>query len=133
LFSAGLIEADVRQAWSELRQAKYAESLTRRRIAQEVRIAYENLLGSRARLAELRTTERAAQAAFDQATANQRAGRGTTLETIVAQDQLLSAQLQLASEEYDYKIAYLNLLRTAGVLTDVLKLRTTLPTTRDVE
>jgi outer membrane protein TolC len=134
LFSAGLIEADVRQAWSELRQAKYNESLTRRRIAQEVRIAYENLLGSRARLAELRTTERAAQAAFDQATANQRAGRGTTLETIVAQDQLLSAQLQLASEEFDYKIAYLNLLRTAGVLTDVLKLRTTtMPTTRDVQ
>jgi len=133
LFSAGIIEADVRQAWSELRQAKYAESLTRRRIAQEVRIAYENLLGSRARLAELRTTERAAQAAFDQATANQQAGRGTTLESIVAQDQLLSAQLQLASEEFDYKIAYLNLLRSAGVLTDVLKLRATLPATRGVE
>ena len=133
LFSAGLIEADVRQAWSALRQAKYFESLTRRRVVQEVRIAYENLLGSRARLAELRTTERSAQAAFDQATANQRAGRGTTLESIVAQDQLLSAQLELASEEFDYKIAYLNLLRSAGVLTDVLKMPATLPTTRAVE
>jgi outer membrane protein len=133
LFSAGLVEADVRQAWSALRQAKYFESLTRRRVVQDVRIAYENLLGSRARLAELRTTLRAAQDALDQATANQQAGRGTTLESVVAQEQLLRAQLQLASEEFDYKIAYLNLLRSAGVLTDVLKLPATMPATRAVE
>jgi outer membrane protein TolC len=133
LFSAGLIEADVRQAWSALRQAKYFESLTRRRVVQDVRIAYENLLGSRARLAELRTTLRAAQDALDQATANQQAGRGTTLESVVAQEQLLRAQLQLASEEFDYKIAYLNLLRSAGVLTDALKLPATMPATRAVE
>ena len=72
-------------------------------------------------------------AAKSELTHDQRAGRGTTLESIVAQDQLLSAQLELASEEFDYKIAYLNLLRSAGVLTDVLKMRTAFPTTGAVE
>jgi outer membrane protein TolC len=94
-----------------------------------VRVAYENLLGSRRRLAELQTTLAAARAAYEQAVADQRVGRGTNLEVIVAQDQLLSAELQLAGEEFDYKIAYLNLLRSAGVLEEVLSLPTTVPST----
>jgi hypothetical protein len=43
------------------------------------------------------------------------------LERVVAQNQLLTAQLQMAGEEFDHKIAYLTLLRAAGVLEQVLE------------
>ena len=42
------------------------------------------------------------------------AGLGTNLDRITAQDQLLSAQLSLASEEFNYKVFYLNLERSMG-------------------
>jgi outer membrane protein TolC len=121
LFTGGLIEADVRVAWSRLRQAKYLESFTRRQVAQEVQVAYEDVLSGRRRLVELQTTLSAARAAFEEAEANVGVGRATNLELIVAQDQRLSAELQLASEEFNYKIAYLNLLRAAGVLEEALE------------
>ena len=44
------------------------------------------------------------------------AGLGTNLDRITAQAQLLSAQLSLASEEFNYKVSYLNLLRSMGRL-----------------
>ena len=44
------------------------------------------------------------------------AGTGTNLETLIAQDQLLQAQVQLASQEFEYKVAYLTLIRVVGSL-----------------
>ena len=38
------------------------------------------------------------------------------LETLIAQDQLLRAQVQLASQEFEYKVAYLTLIRVVGLL-----------------
>ncbi len=121
LFSAGLIEADVRQALSQLRQAKLSESFTRRQVIQQVRTAFDNVDASRRRLDELKTTVSAAEQALEQADFDLRVGRGTVLERVVAQNQLLTAQLQMAGEEFDHKIAYLSLLRAAGVLQSVLE------------
>lgn len=133
IFSAGLIEADVRDAWSQLRQAKYNESFIRRQVVQDVRIAYDDFAASRARLAELETQLAAAQDALDEADAQFRAGRGTNLATIVAQDQLLSAQLQLTSERYDNRVFFLTLLRSAGAIDDVLQgIPATAPSTQAI-
>ena len=41
-------------------------------------------------------------------------GLSTNLERLTAQDQLLTAQLGLASEQFDHKFFYLVLLRTTG-------------------
>lgn len=118
IFSAGLIEADVRAAWSDLRTALLSESLLKRQMQQEVRVAYENLRRSQERLRELRTQAAAAGEAFRQADQTYNVGLATNLERLTAQDQVLTAELQLASEEYNYKVFYLDLLQTIGLLTE---------------
>ncbi|HEV8290480.1 MAG TPA: TolC family protein [Tepidisphaeraceae bacterium] len=132
IFSGGILEADLRLAWSLLRQAKLAESLTERQVLQDVRIAYENLLASQDRLRELQVQLKAAEEALTQAEQSWRAGLGTNLERLIAQDRLLSTQLQLTSERYDQKVFYLALLRAVGRLSIRLPgepAPTTLPTT----
>jgi outer membrane protein TolC len=116
LFTAGRIHADVRTALSQLRQAKAQEQLTRRQVEQQVREAAANLEASKGRLAELRIAVQAAQQALDVAEGNYQAGTGIYLERLVAQDQLLNAQLQYATENYTLKLNYLNLLRQTGEL-----------------
>lgn len=116
LFSAGLIEADVRAAWSALRQAQLSESQTRRSVIQEVEIAWTNLQSSEKRLKELQVQVVAAGEALRQAEQSYKAGLATNLERLTAQDSLLSAQLQLTSEMFNRKVYHLNLLRAAGLL-----------------
>jgi outer membrane protein TolC len=117
LFSAGTIHADVRAAWSALRQAQLAESLTRRTIQQQVRTAVENLASSAQRIAELEVQVAAAQQSLRQAEESYRVGLGTNLERVVAQNSLLAAQLQLSSARFDRRMFYLELLRVTGGLT----------------
>ncbi|MCC6580034.1 MAG: TolC family protein [Phycisphaeraceae bacterium] len=116
IFTGGRIHQDVRAAWSVFRQTKLTESLTRRQVLQDVESAYEDLRISEGRLRELDVNVKAAQQAFEQAADLVRVGRATNLERLVAQDQLLSAQLRLTSEQFDRKVAYLNLQRLAGLL-----------------
>ena len=116
IFSGTKIYADVRAALSRLRQAKLAESMVRRQIVENVRIAHENLVAARQSLVELRTELAAAQEGYNQASNSYKAGTGTSLETLIAQDQLLRAQVQLASQEFEYKVAYLTLVRVVGSL-----------------
>jgi outer membrane protein TolC len=116
VFTAGLIRADVRSAWSSLRQAAMFESLTRRQALQDVQVAYENVTASRARLVDLRTQSEAARDALAQAEASYRVGLATNLERITAQSQVLNAELQLASEQFDQALRLLDLTRFTGRL-----------------
>lgn len=122
LFSAGLIEADVRTALSVLRQAKLEETLTRRAARRDVEIARDNRLFADERVAQLRVQERVAQEALEQAEGSYEAGLGTNLERLAAQDRLLSTQLQLVNAEFDRKVASLDLLRTTGRLHELIGL-----------
>ncbi len=63
---------------------------------------------------------RAAEEALRQAEAAYGAGLGTNLERVTAQDQLLSAQLRAAREEFTAKLAYLAAMRASGVLAQTL-------------
>jgi outer membrane protein TolC len=114
IFTAGLIHADVREAWSLLRQAALFDSLTTRQVVQDVHIAYENVLASRARLTDLRTQVDAARDALNQAEASYRVGLATNLERLAAQSQELDAELQMASEQYDQSLLLLDLTRFTG-------------------
>ncbi len=116
LFSAGRIDADVRAAWSEFRQRVLDYSLVRRSIRSDVETAYADLAAAGRRLEELGYQLRAATEALRQAEAAYEAGLGTNLERISAQDQVLSAQVRLASEEFNRKAAYLAVLRATGAL-----------------
>ena len=49
-----------------------------------------------------------------------KAGRGTNLERVAAQDVELQAALALATEAYDQKLLRINLLRVTGTLRETL-------------
>jgi outer membrane protein TolC len=116
IFSAGLTHADVRAAYSRLRQAYQLESSARREVLKDLRVALEDLIGDEQRLEQLDIETRAAREALRQADAAFRAGMGTNLERLVAQDQWLTAELALTSEQFQRSVDYLRLLRVTGVL-----------------
>lgn len=116
IFSAGQIEADVRTAWSRLRQAALDESSVRREALHDVQTAYENLATSRRRIVELEDAVRAADDAFSQAQSAFRAGLGINLEVVTAQNALLVARLGLTGARFDRTVFWLDLVRATGRL-----------------
>lgn len=117
IFSGGRIEADVREAWSRFRQTVLLYSLLLRQIRQDVEVSLEDVGTSILRVAELQKQLRAAQEALRQAESAYKAGLGTNLERVTAQDQLLNAELLLTSEVYDQKVFYLAAYRAVGAIT----------------
>lgn len=117
IFSAGRIEADVREAWSVFRQAVLQYSLFRRQIRRDIEAAVADYAASQRRVDELRIQVAAAQEALRQAEAAYQTGLGTNLERVTAQDELLSAQLRAASEDFTRKLTYLALVRAGGAIT----------------
>lgn len=116
IFSAGVIEADVRSAWSRLRQAALEQSLLRRQIEQQVRTLYTNFVTSTSKLRELDAEIKAAAEAYRQAQAETRAGTGIFLNELTAQTVLLNSELDLENELFNRKVIYLDLRRATGIL-----------------
>jgi outer membrane protein len=114
IFSAGVIEADVKTAWSEFRKSILAESNLRRRIMQDIQASLDDVNDAASAIEQLRIGENAAQLALNQSTAAYKVGLSTNLEQLIAQDQLLSAQLGINNTEYDRKQFYLILWRLSG-------------------
>ncbi|MCC6680888.1 MAG: TolC family protein [Phycisphaeraceae bacterium] len=116
LFSAGLVHADVRSAFSRLRQAKLTETLIARQVRQQVAIAWDDWSSARRRVDQLLVQERAAAEAFGQAEAMFSAGLTTNLERLIALDDMLAARLELATARDDSTIRCLELIRAVGRL-----------------
>ncbi len=120
IFSAGIIEADVRDAWSRLRQTALNESLVKRNVLHDVQTAYENLSTSEKRIHELEDQVKASGEALKQAQNAFKNSLAINLDVLVAQDQLLNSQLQLTSAQFDRTIFYLDLVRSTGRLPTVV-------------
>ncbi len=120
IFSAGRIEADVREAWSFLREAILVDSQTRRRVRVDIEQNLRDIAASEERVRQLDIALMAARDAFQQADAAYVAGLGTNLERVSAQDALLQAELASATEKFDQQVLRLRLLRTAGTLRETL-------------
>jgi outer membrane protein TolC len=116
IFSAGLIHADVRTAYSRLRQARLAEMHIQRLVSKELQVALENLHGDHQQIDQLAVQVRAAQDGLTQADAAFNTGLGTNLERLTAQDGLLSAKLALSTAKFNRCVDYLRLLRATGAL-----------------
>lgn len=116
IFSAGRIEADVRAAWSGFRSSLLALSLARREVEAAVDGARTRVLATQAREAEFMRLVELTRETLRQAEGSYAAGLGTNLERLVAQDALLSAELELARVSAERKIASLSLLRAIGLL-----------------
>lgn len=116
IFSAGTIKADVRAAWSRLRQAALFESYLHREIEQGVRIAYDNLVTSGTELTELQYEVGASTDAYRQSVQLEKNGLAIPLDVLTAQDTLLNAQLQYTNEAFSRTVFYLDLIRAVGDL-----------------
>lgn len=117
IFTGGQIESDVRNAFSLLRAAVLSQSQAHKQVEDDVRSAYAALESSRDQIKELRVELKASSDALVLSQRQFNVGLATNLDVLTAQSQLLSTQLQLATQEYQKKIAYLNLLRVSGRLT----------------
>ena len=116
IFTGGAIRADVRDAWSRLRQAALFESYLRREIDQGVRTAYDNVLTSGIVLADLRSEVEASSEAYRQSVQLVKSGLAIPLDVLTAQDSLLNAQLQYVSESFGRTVFQLDLIRAVGDL-----------------
>lgn len=116
IFSAGLIEADVRTAWSQLRQAALDQSAAIKQAIHDVQTAYENLATSDQSVRDLSDELHESQEQYRLAVQGFRSGLTTNLDVLVAQNQMLSAQLDLSSEQFDRTVFYLDLIRATGRL-----------------
>jgi outer membrane protein TolC len=116
IFTAGRIEAEVRGAWSVFRESVLAYRSRVRQVRSDVETAHLRLLASVRLAAELESQVRVATQAVELAEAAYEAGLGTNLERVIAQDQLLAAELEAVSESFTTKTAYLELLRACGLL-----------------
>jgi len=116
IFSAGTIKADVRAAWSRLRQAALFESYLRRQIQQGVQTAYDNFATSGGELADLGREVQAASDAYQQSVQLEKNGLAIPLDVLTAQNTLLNAQLQYANAAYGRNIFYMDLVRSVGDL-----------------
>ena len=70
----------------------------------------------RKQLSDLGVQVKAARDAVYLANKEFQTGRGTLLNSLIAEDTLLSTQLQLTTEQFQQKTAYFNLLRASGEL-----------------
>jgi len=118
IFHGGRIHAGVRKAFSLVRQAEYYDSFTRRQVAEQVEVAYEDLRASAERLDQLRVQVRAARDAFGLASQSYDIGLATNLERLIAQDRVLQADLQLAAATLNHKTLYLDLVQAIGELVE---------------
>jgi len=116
IFSAGRIEAEVRIAWSQLRQAILDHHYTRRLVEQQVAIALDEFQSSGHRLTELARKLDAARIAYEQADSSYNVGLATNLERLDAQDRQLLTELEITTEQFVLREAYFRLMRAAGTL-----------------
>ncbi len=116
VFNPGTIKADVRTAWSRLRQAALFESYLRRQVEQGVQSAYDNFVTSGSLLADLQAEVQAASDAYQQSEQLQKNGLAIPLDVLTAQNALLAARLQYADEAFSRTVFYLDLLRAVGDL-----------------
>jgi outer membrane protein len=120
IFSALSIEADIRRGWSAYRQSELAQSQTLRQVIDDVNENYESLQGSRDKVVDLTVAVDSAQTASDLAERAYQLGSDSNLDRLTQQDNLLTAQLNLVSEQYNGKTSYLGLLRAEGALWTLL-------------
>jgi len=101
-----------------MRQAAAYNSLTRRQVAEQVKVAHGDLEASGKRLKEYEAQVAATRDAFQLSGQAYEAGVVTNLEKLIAQNRLQQAELQRAAEFLNRKIMYLRLVRQTGALVD---------------
>lgn len=117
IYQGGVLNSEVRQAQALASQRRAELQDATRLIFEDVGVAWENLMSTRATIRANREQIRAAEIAFNGVQEEAKAGARTTLDVLDAEQELLEARVALVdsiSEEY---IASYELLSAMGLLT----------------
>jgi outer membrane protein TolC len=117
IFDEQNINQNVRAAYSRLRQAVSQAAQVQHKVNQDVRTSLANFRAGQQRLADLHDELQAATSAYNAAAHSFAVGTSTNLDVLTAQNSQITSNLQYNTENYEQKIAYLNLLRVTGRLT----------------
>ncbi|MGH6954826.1 MAG: TolC family protein [Alphaproteobacteria bacterium] len=117
LFSGFATNARVARAAANYGERLQLHSDTRRRTAEEVRLAWESLLSARERVGLLQNAVNIAAEVFDAREKLREAGKESAINVLDAQSELNTARLNFVNASYDARIAVYRLLRAMGRLT----------------
>ena len=116
IFTAGLNGSLVRQALEQNTADRVSIETARRSVVQQVSNAWQTVVGARASLASDLRGLQSAQEAFDGIREEYRLGLSSTLDVLIQQQTLESAELAVANARHDAYVAEATLLGVIGRL-----------------
>jgi outer membrane protein len=114
IFDGGLRKANLREAFSRVRQAELARDALRRNVEQQVRQAVAELRSSDSLLKALQEQLQASQESYLRTKAEFDRGVATNLEVITAQNLALLSQVDLERERFEQRIKETRLKQAIG-------------------
>lgn len=116
LYQAGAVSSRIRQAREVATQRRLESEDVRAEVHAAVATAWDGLIAARAQIVADRQQIRAATVALDGVRQEQRVGQRTTLDVLDAQQELLNAQVNLATSTRNEVVAAYTLLAAVGRL-----------------
>ena len=124
LFQGGAINSRRKQAYSQYERANENTLFTERRIIQEVRSQFSNVLTLVANVNAQKQAVISATSALEATQVGYRVGTRNVVDLLQAEKNLYSAEKNLANAKYDYILANLRLGLASGTITpaDIVKI-----------
>ena len=116
LYQAGRVSAQVRQAKEQLGQARIDVDVSRDQVRQAVTSAWTSYTAARENVTANRETVAATQLALNGVIEERNVGQRTTLDVLNAQQDVITAQVNLASSERDVVVGSYAILSAIGAL-----------------
>lgn len=116
ILTGGLIASQTRQASAQYRAARFDTGAAAREAVRSADVAWSSLRGARSRMAANRDRVQAADLALRAVRAEYGFDLRSTLDVLLADESLRSAQLALARSQSDELVAQASLLRATGNL-----------------
>ncbi|MEQ8936505.1 MAG: TolC family protein, partial [Amphiplicatus sp.] len=117
IFQGGLNLSRVREAKALADSAEAGVEQAERRVGAQVTAAWEQLIAARTTITAARAQVDANRLALEGVRRESQLGARTTLDVLDAEQELLNAEVQLATAQRDERAAAFGLLAASGVLT----------------
>jgi outer membrane protein len=116
IFTGGVLSSQIRAALEQNTSDRILIEQQRRTVIQTLSVAWSQMLGAHASILSNREQVRSATVAFEGSQEQFRVGLATTLDVLLAQEQLRLAQLALVQSQRDEYVAQSQVLAAAGRL-----------------
>ena len=118
LFNGGAVNASVRQARAKLEQARYKYEEVRRNLGVEVRKQYNATMQGLARSRALQQAQESSIRLVYSEGKGIQAGTRTSIDLLLAEQQLNAARKDLAESRYSYLVSRIRLMSLAGAISE---------------